>query len=130
MTVRVDDIVGAWLLVHDDFEGLLNIRPPDQRRVAEDPPCSYESWTIDGDYQMWGAPPVRSVHGTFQGQDPYWQVAAQCPESRHLVRFTIDFPGEPPQPFEATCSRTCANGWPASPGGGDCPSAGSPSSRA
>ena len=100
MAVRVDDIVGTWLLVHDDFEGLLNIRSPDQRQVAEDPPCSYESWVIDGDYEMWGAPPTRAVRGSFQGQDPYWQVAAPCPESKHIIRFTIDFPGEPPQPFD------------------------------
>jgi hypothetical protein len=57
-------------------------------------------------------------------------VAAQCPESRHLVRFTIDFPGEPPQPFDGYVFTHLRQRMAGFTGGGDCPSAGSPSSRA
>ena len=42
MAVSVNDLVGTWDMVHDDWRGSLVVRPPSQRFNEVDGPCTSE----------------------------------------------------------------------------------------
>ena len=99
MAVRMDDLIGTWDMVHDDWVGVLTIDAPDQRLNSIDGACAYSSYVVDGTYVgVSGA--TRSVRGWFQGRDGNWRRSQPCPSSNHKFSFTIDFDPVNPQPFE------------------------------
>jgi hypothetical protein len=97
--VSVADLTGQWDMVHDDWTGVLTFNPSDQHVVGIAGPCQFDSWKIDGSYVQSGGTPLW-VTGEFEGEDANRRTNEQCKHSPHLIRFTIAFPGPPPQPFE------------------------------
>jgi hypothetical protein len=94
----IADLIGTWNMVHDDWRGTLVINPSYQRLNGVDGPCTYVSYVFDGSYTGADGTPLL-VRGTIGGKDDNQRTNAQCPQSDHLVNFTIDFPGQPPQQF-------------------------------
>lgn len=94
----IDDLVGTWDMVHDGWRGTLVINPSDQLRNAVDDPCTYRYYVIDGVYTTSGGEQF-AMSGTFGGKDLDQHTGDPCPQSDHLLNVTIEFPGEPPQPF-------------------------------
>jgi hypothetical protein len=95
----VGDVVGPWAMIHDGWEGTLEILPSDQRQSGLDGACTYTSYVITGKWT--NAQGVgHDVRGRFQGQDPNVGGNRPCAQSDHLLVFTVDFRnGEPPQEF-------------------------------
>lgn len=93
----IDDLVGTWDMVHDEWRGTLVINPPGQLLQGTDGACTYSSYVIDGTYGQ-GAGAL-AMHGTFGGEDRNRRTGEACPQSEHLLNFTIDFPNQTPQEF-------------------------------
>ena len=94
----INDLVGTWDMVHDGWRGTLVINPPGQVLNGDEDGCTYRSYVIDGTYTT-GSGDQFAMRGTFGGKDPSRRAGEACPQSEHLISFTIDFSGEPPQPF-------------------------------
>lgn len=100
LAAGVGDLSGFWTMVHDDWRGTLQINPSDQLRYARDGSCTYRYYAIDGWYTR-GDGVRRWMRGTFGGRDTNRRDGAPCPQTAHLIRFTVDFGnGGPAQPFE------------------------------
>ena len=92
-----NDVVGTWRMNHDGWIGTLTILPYDQIQNAVDGNCTYRYVIIGGRY-VGSDGHSSAVRGSVGGQDPL--APGPCPQQRHKVRFTIAFPGMPPQRFE------------------------------
>jgi len=95
----VNDMIGVWDMVHDDWRGALTIKPSDQRLIGNDDVCTYTSWVIEGSYVQEGSTVSSSMHGTFGGEDTNSRISSPCKQTGHLISFTINFPNAKPQQF-------------------------------
>lgn len=89
---------GTWDMVHDGWRGTLAQYPADQQHVSVDGPCRFSSSVISGTYTD-SQGRRYDVRGSFGVKDEARRTHEQCKQSDHLVRFTVAFPGEPPQEF-------------------------------
>jgi hypothetical protein len=94
----INDFVGTWDIVHDDWRGTLVINPSDQKQKAVDGECTYTYWIITGTYTGNDGTP-QQVRGTFGGRDPNRRANEACKQSDHIAQFTISPTNQPPQPF-------------------------------
>ena len=69
LAAEVGDLIGKWDMIHDDWVGILEISPSDQRQNAVDGSCTYTFWSINGQWTAASGGPSRPVSGTFQGYD-------------------------------------------------------------
>ncbi len=95
----INNLIGIWDMVHDDWRGTLVINPPTQILNGVVGPCTFTSHVIDGTYTTSNNPQPLTMRGTLGGQDGNQQTGQPCPQSDHLLEFTIAFPGQPPQRF-------------------------------
>ncbi len=89
---------GTWHMVHDNWVGALTIAVSPVVTTRSEGSCTYTSHRVSGTYVPDGGGSTLAVAGRVGGKDVY-QRGHVCPQSDHLITFTVAFPGAPPQPF-------------------------------